>query len=155
MPMQVGVGVATLVLQDRKLLMIERQGAHGAGKWSVPGGWMEKGETPFDAAVRECREETGVHVEPVAVVGVTNDIFDYDTEIHSVCFFVYCSLDAGMHQVATRAEPDKVRQVAWLTRRETFRLPLFKPLASFFASDLILRGNDLSDVAHFTRCWRD
>ncbi|XVV14417.1 NUDIX domain-containing protein [Actinoplanes sp. CA-131856] len=43
----------------RWLLLIERSDGHG---WALPGGFVDPGETPLDAAVRELREETGVRV---------------------------------------------------------------------------------------------
>ncbi|GGQ44069.1 NUDIX domain-containing protein [Couchioplanes azureus] len=43
----------------RWLLMVERVDGHG---WALPGGFVEPGETPVDAAVRELAEETGLEV---------------------------------------------------------------------------------------------
>lgn len=43
------------------------------GLWSVPGGGIEPGERLDQAAVREVREETGLEVEPVALIGVYSD----------------------------------------------------------------------------------
>ena len=40
------------------------------GKWTMPGGAMEWGETPFETAQRELEEETGLHAEIGRVVGV-------------------------------------------------------------------------------------
>lgn len=45
------------------------------GHWGLPGGGVEPGEDPVDAARRECWEETGHHVEPGALLGVTTDHF--------------------------------------------------------------------------------
>jgi 8-oxo-dGTP diphosphatase len=47
---------------DGRLLLVQRGHAPSAGLWSVPGGRVEAGETPEQAAVREVREETGLHV---------------------------------------------------------------------------------------------
>ena len=37
--------------------------------WGLPSGWVEVGEGPATAIVREFREETGFEVEPVALIG--------------------------------------------------------------------------------------
>jgi 8-oxo-dGTP pyrophosphatase MutT (NUDIX family) len=51
---------------DRVLLV-----AHGdTGRWVAPGGSIEPGETPADAAARELWEETGLDAEPRRVLGV-------------------------------------------------------------------------------------
>jgi len=42
----------------RHLLMIERRGGDGTSGWALPGGYVDPGESPLDAAVRELREET-------------------------------------------------------------------------------------------------
>jgi 8-oxo-dGTP pyrophosphatase MutT (NUDIX family) len=49
--------------------------------WALPGGKMEIGESLAGCAVREVREETGLEVQPVAVVGIYSDpkhVFSYD-----------------------------------------------------------------------------
>jgi 8-oxo-dGTP diphosphatase len=52
---------------DRILLALWNEGATPA--WTVPGGGVEVGETPKEAAVREVREETGYDVELVRLLG--------------------------------------------------------------------------------------
>ncbi len=55
------VAVAVFLRDDAGRVLFElRRGSTGAGTYSVPGGAMEDGETPEDAAYRELREETGV-----------------------------------------------------------------------------------------------
>lgn len=55
------VGVAVFVRRaDGCLLMNLRQGSHGAGTWSIPGGLIEAYETTNMAAARELEEETGI-----------------------------------------------------------------------------------------------
>ena len=44
-----------------------------AGQWALPGGRIDSGETPEDAALRECREEVSLALEPAAVLGRLDD----------------------------------------------------------------------------------
>lgn len=66
------VGVGCLVFNaGRILLVLGREGL-----WSPPGGHLDFGESPFEAAVRETREETGVEVSNVEFVAITNDVLE-------------------------------------------------------------------------------
>ena len=48
------------ILQDGKILLMRKKRGFGAGKINAPGGKIDPGETPLDAAVRETFEELGV-----------------------------------------------------------------------------------------------
>jgi 8-oxo-dGTP diphosphatase len=52
-----------------RLLLIQRGHEPEAGLWSLPGGRLEPGETAEQAMIREVREETGLTVQPVRLLG--------------------------------------------------------------------------------------
>ncbi|MGI5357174.1 (deoxy)nucleoside triphosphate pyrophosphohydrolase [Streptomyces sp. CA-252508] len=59
------VVVAGAVLDEGRLLAARRSAPPElAGRWELPGGKLEPGETPPQALVRELREELGVETEP-------------------------------------------------------------------------------------------
>ncbi len=66
------VGVGVFVWHDGKFLMGRRVGAHGGGKWSVPGGHLEFGESWKTCAAREVLEECGVKIR---VIGQNVEVF--------------------------------------------------------------------------------
>jgi 8-oxo-dGTP diphosphatase len=53
-------GASAAIFRDGAVLLIERAKGALKGRWSLPGGHIEPGETARDAAVREVAEETGV-----------------------------------------------------------------------------------------------
>ena len=61
---------AAACIRDRegRILLLRR--GDGEDLWGFPGGAIEPGERAAEAAVREVREETGLEVEPVALIGV-------------------------------------------------------------------------------------
>ena len=56
------------------------------GEWVFPKGWIDPGETPEQAAVREVREETGVRAEIVAHAGDAS--YDQDGETREVAYYL-------------------------------------------------------------------
>ena len=54
------VAVGVIAVQDDALLLIRRGHGPAAGRWSVPSGRIERGETAAEAIVRELQEETGL-----------------------------------------------------------------------------------------------
>ena len=61
-------GVAAIIRNASNQILLQRRGDNGL--WSLPGGGVDPGETPAEAIVREVLEETGLRVEPTAIVGV-------------------------------------------------------------------------------------
>jgi len=66
------VVAAGAVVVDRleRVLLVRRARPPAAGEWTLPGGRVEKGESPHAAAVRELREETAIDGRVVAPLGV-------------------------------------------------------------------------------------
>lgn len=68
------VGVGGVVVADGRVLLIRRGKAPLLGRWSIPGGTVESGETLEQALVREMAEETGLDVVPVQLLTVFDRI---------------------------------------------------------------------------------
>ena len=64
------VAAGVLVECDGEVLLVRRRFSPRRGKWSLPAGFVDFEEDPTDAAVRECREETGLQVEITGLLEV-------------------------------------------------------------------------------------
>ncbi len=82
---------AIIPYPDNKILLIKRNTRPFIGYWALPGGRMDPGETIEQTVIREVKEETGLEVKIVSVVGeyiekgVKDDI---DYEYFPTCFVV-------------------------------------------------------------------
>lgn len=61
------VDVRAAVFRDGKILLVKEV---NDGRWSMPGGWADVGDTPAEATIREVSEESGFNVRAVSVVGI-------------------------------------------------------------------------------------
>ena len=66
------VGVGAVIVEAGKVVLVRRRFEPLAGRWSLPGGTLELGETLETGVAREMREETGLDVE----VGPVIEVFD-------------------------------------------------------------------------------
>lgn len=64
-----------IVIPDEggRVLLIQRASDPYGGSWALPGGFVDVGETVEEAAVREAKEETGLDVEILRMVGVYSE----------------------------------------------------------------------------------
>jgi mutator protein MutT len=98
--------VGAVVVHDGRVLLIRRGKEPLRGRWVVPGGTVELGETLHEALVREVREETGITVSPREVVLVFDRILREHGEVnyHYVIIDYLCQYVSGTPQAGTDAQ---------------------------------------------------
>jgi ADP-ribose pyrophosphatase YjhB (NUDIX family) len=94
-------GADALVQNERDEVLLVRRADDG--RWAMPGGWVDPGETPEQAVVREVAEETGLQVSAPRLVHT-------EQRPQSVHYTFRCRLDGGRLQAS-----DESLEVAFLT----------------------------------------
>jgi len=62
-----------VLIENRKILLIKRSKEPGKNLWAIPGGRIEESETAEECLVREMKEETGLDIEPTALINVYSE----------------------------------------------------------------------------------
>lgn len=65
--------VDAVIILDKKIVLIERKNPPFRGKFALPGGFVDIGETTEEAVAREAMEETGLEIEIVKLLGVYSE----------------------------------------------------------------------------------
>ena len=74
------------IVKDGRVLLIRKKRGLGAGKMNAPGGKLESGETPLQAAVRETQEEIGVTPLSLEERGLLHFQFTDGYSLHCTVF---------------------------------------------------------------------
>lgn len=127
-----GVGVGVIVVRNGKFLVLQRKGSHGEGTWSVPGGWMEYGESFEEASVREIEEETGMKIKNIRYVALTNNLM-LDEGVHSLTVWTLADWESGEPKIT---EPEKCFDQRWVDF-DTVPEPQFKALELLLESEFL------------------
>lgn len=113
------VGVGAVVVDSGRVLLVQRGREPLKGKWSLPGGMLEVGESLHDGVVREVEEETGLKVEPLELVELLDRIVHDETSagkrvrFHYVIADYLCRVSGGALKAASDAAA-----VRWAERAE-------------------------------------
>lgn len=97
-----------VVIRDGRVLLIRRGNEPFKGRYALPGGFVDQGETPEACAVRELEEETGLTGTPAGVINFYDDV-SRDTARHSIGFAYI--VDVPREQVAKAG--DDAAAVEW------------------------------------------
>lgn len=72
-----GQSVTGVVIKDDKVLLARHTYGAGKGMLIIPGGYVNFGETPQDALVREYMEETNIKIKPLNIIGIRFNMHDW------------------------------------------------------------------------------
>jgi 8-oxo-dGTP diphosphatase len=106
--------VAVLARGDQLLLIRRARGVAAGGRWCLPGGGVEPGESSSQAIVREMAEELGITVRPV------EQVWRWTREDGKL-LLDWWRVEAGSDRL--RPNPAEVAEARWLTPAEIRKLP--------------------------------
>ena len=93
-PNQPIVGIGVVIVADSKIVLIKRGNEPSRGKWTIPGGLVELGETVENAVIREAKEETGLAVGNPVLIDVVGNV---DLDEHGKIKYHYVIIDYLVH----------------------------------------------------------
>jgi 8-oxo-dGTP diphosphatase len=128
-PKQPIVGVGALIICNGKVLLEKRKNEPGKGRWSIPGGLVELGESVQQTVIREVKEETGLDVESPEQVDVVDNVTrDEQGKIkyHFVIIDYFVKLRGGKLEAASDAE-----ELRWVAFNEVEKYDLTKTFREF------------------------
>ena len=72
-----GQSVTAVVIKENKVLLARHTYGGGKGMLIVPGGYVNSGETPQQALIREYMEETRIEIKPTNLIGIRFNMHDW------------------------------------------------------------------------------
>lgn len=114
------VGVGALIHSGGKVLLIKRRFEPNRGKWSLPGGSLETGESLEEGCRREVREELGLELGALELLQVAEEIIP-DAKGRTRFHFILVDFLASPKgkKVTLNEESDEFR---WVTPAQAVRL---------------------------------
>ena len=126
---------ALVVDDDGRIMFSKRAAEPGAGKWDLPGGFVEEGEHPVEALHRELREEAGIVLGDTEFIGIFMDRYRAaDREVNTMNLYWSARISDGTPEPADDVvelrffAPDQLPELAfvhlpdvisaWRTREE-------------------------------------
>jgi 8-oxo-dGTP diphosphatase len=125
------VCVGAVALAEDRLLLVRRGRPPARGRWSIPGGRVEAGETLAEAVVRELTEETGLE-------GVCDELVGWVERIGTGHHYVILDFRVTILSSSEPVAGDDANEAAWFPLTEVPLVPLVEGLEEFFYDHGIL-----------------
>jgi ADP-ribose pyrophosphatase YjhB (NUDIX family) len=132
-PDQPVVGIGIVIVNDGKIVLAKRGNEPGKGKWSIPGGLVELGESITNAVIREAKEETSLNVADPKLVDVV-DTVSLDAENKIMYHYVIVDYFVKVKDGVLKADSD-ADELHWVPFEEVENYVLTSSFREFFRSN--------------------
>jgi|688.fasta_scaffold68198_4 mutator protein MutT len=122
---------AVYIEYNNKILLLHRQENKSQGnKWGIPGGKVDKGETPLQAAIREVKEETGYDISKQGIENLGTVYIEYNEKDHFTYHMFRTQLqeDPG----AVKINFNEHKGFTWVTPSDGLKMDLLQDEAPCF-----------------------
>lgn len=127
------VGVGAIIIEQDRVALVRRGHPPLEGRWSIPGGVLEVGETLRKAVVREALEETGLSIEPGELLGVFERVLPDE---HGRFRYHYVLIDFLCRRISGELlAGDDADELGWFRQDELAELQLARE-----TEEVILKG---------------
>ena len=117
-------GVGAIIFRGTEVLLVKRGRPPALGKWSIPGGLVELGESLGDSVRREVLEEVGLEVRVIDLVAALDRVIldrEGRIEYHYILLDFLCEMTAGSLNAGTDADECRFVPVEDLSRYDMTR----------------------------------
>lgn len=124
------VGIGVVIVKDAQIVLIKRRNEPGRGKWSIPGGIVELGESIHQTVIREAKEETCLDVTAPRLIDIVDNMeFDENGKVkyHYVIVDFLVRVVGGDIAAASDAE-----EIRWVKFDEVENYVLTSSFRDFF-----------------------
>ena len=142
--------VGGVVEKDNKYLLVQESKASCYGKWNVPAGHLDPGESIFDGAKREIKEETNCDVELTGVCSIGNHLVPNDT-------FVAILFTTKLLTDSVKPQAGEILEAKWFTYEQIIAMSDQLRRADWIISaiDFARRGAAPLDLVKFSQDYQN
>ena len=108
-PTPLTVADAAIIDSDERILLIQRS---DNGRWAMPGGFLEVGETAAEGAAREAFEEAGIRSRPVGLAGIYDSRMCGAITVHHM-YMVTVLCEPGGRELEEASHRHEVIDIGW------------------------------------------
>lgn len=110
-----GFPSAACIIKNNRILLLHR--ITGFDCWEFPGGKIEFGESPEEAAIREAKEETNLTVKSLGLVTINSHVTPQ--KHHHIWFYYKCKVLKGKIKIGDKDHTE----YKWFTFKEMKKIP--------------------------------
>jgi ADP-ribose pyrophosphatase YjhB (NUDIX family) len=132
-PDQPIVGIGAVIIQEGKIALIKRGNEPSKGKWTIPGGLVELGESLEASVIRETKEEVCLDVDNPILIGVVDNV---DLDEQGKVKYHYVIIDYLVHVIAgTIQAASDAAELRWVPFNEVESYNLTASFRLFFTNN--------------------